>query len=231
MAASLRTTHPHLKLTLSFDNGPDAAVTPRVLDVLARHRVQAHFYVLGQRLADEAGRELVRREVGEGHLVGNHSYSHQVPLGDDPRPDAVFEEIEKTEALLEPLAPGERRFRPFGGGGLLGPHLLSPRAVEHLCRRAYTCVLWNSVPRDWVDPGGWAAVALAGLEANAHTVMVLHDIPGACLDGLDGFLCAARELGASFVVDLPATCVPIEQGRVVGDLRPLVREAAARVIA
>ncbi|MGN6104322.1 MAG: polysaccharide deacetylase family protein [Kofleriaceae bacterium] len=214
-----------MKLTLSFDNGPDPDVTPRVLDVLARHGVRGHFFVLGKQLADATHRALVERAYREGHLVGNHSFSHTVPLGDDPRPDAVEREIAATQALLDPLVPGARRFRPFGGGGALGPHLLSPAAVEHLCAEGYTCVLWSSVPRDWLDPG-WVDTALADLSARPHTVVVLHDIPGACLAGLDRFLIAARARGAEIVVDLPRSCVPIDEGRVVGDLAPLVRRAA-----
>lgn len=219
-----------MKLTLSFDNGPDPDVTPRVLDVLARHGVRGHFFVLGKQLADATHRALVERAHREGHLVGNHSFSHAVPLGDDPRPDAVEREIAATQALLDPLVDprgrGARRFRPFGGGGALGPHLLSARAVEHLCAEGYTCVLWNSVPRDWLDPAGWVDTALADLSARPHTVVVLHDIPGACLAGLHGFLTAARDRGADFVVELPPSCVPIDEGRVVGDLAPLVRRAS-----
>jgi len=212
-----------MNVTLSFDNGPDPEVTPRVLDVLGRRDARAHFFVLGKRVATSVGRALVERELAEGHLVGNHSYSHTVPLGDDPRVDAVEQEIVATQVVLEPLAPGVRRFRPFGGGGTIGPHLLSRRAVAYLQAEGYTCVLWNAVPRDWEAPGGWSATALAGMAAHDHTVLVLHDIPNACLAGLDGFLAAARDRGASFVLDVPAACTPIVDGHVVAELAPIVR--------
>jgi len=219
-----------MKLTLSFDNGPDPEITPRVLDVLAGRSVRAHFYVLGKLVVREAGRRLVERELAEGHVVGNHSYTHEVPLGDDPRPDAVAREIAATQALLDPLigphgpqARGARRFRPFGGGGVIGPHLLSAAAVAHLCAERYTCVLWNAVPRDWIEPDAWAARALAALAVNDHTVLVLHDLPGACLAALDDFIAAARDRGAELVHDLPASCTPIVDGRPTVDLAPLVR--------
>jgi peptidoglycan/xylan/chitin deacetylase (PgdA/CDA1 family) len=212
-----------MKLTLSFDNGPDPVVTPGVLDVLDRHGVSAHFFVLGQLVATPAGRSLVERTVAAGHRIGNHSYTHAVPLGDDPRPDAVAREIEATEALLAPFVRGAPSFRPFGGGGVLGPHLLSPEAAAHLQHRGYTCVLWNSVPRDWVDPATWPATALADLDRRPHTLLVLHDIVGACLDQLDAFLRAAMSRGHEITNELPAECVPIRAGAVVGDLRDLVR--------
>jgi peptidoglycan/xylan/chitin deacetylase (PgdA/CDA1 family) len=212
-----------MKLTLSFDNGPDPEITPRVLDVLARRDARAHFFVLGQRVERPEGRALVERARDEGHLVGNHSYSHAIPLGSDPRPDAVLREIAATEALLEPIVPGARRFRPFGGGGVLGPHLFSARAIEHLRAHRFTCVLWNSVPRDWVDPDGWARTALADLASRPHTLLVLHDLPNACLAALDAFIEDARAAGAELALDLPPECVPMIDGRVVGDLAPLVR--------
>ncbi|TKD02220.1 polysaccharide deacetylase family protein [Polyangium fumosum] len=210
------------RATLTFDNGPDPGITKAVLDVLRRRNVRAHFFVLGKHLVAPEGRALVARAVAEGHFVGNHSFTHEVPLGDDPRPDAVAAEIAATDELLDPLVPGPKRFRPFGGGGLLGPHLLSRAAVTHLVERGFSCVLWTSVPRDWVDPEGWAARALADCLAQPHAVVVLHDIPGACLAGLEGFLDTAEREGIEFVTDLPVSVTPILEGEIVGDLDALV---------
>jgi peptidoglycan-N-acetylglucosamine deacetylase len=216
-----------MKLTLTFDNGPDPEATPRVLEILARHDARAHFFVLGKHVATEAGRALVERILAAGHLVGNHSYSHGVPLGDDPRADAAEREIAATQELLDAIGPGPRWFRPFGGGGAIGPHLLSRRAVTVLCEGRYTCALWNEVPRDWEDPEGWAARALAGLGARPHTVLVLHDFAGAAVAGLDGFLDAARAAGAELTLSYPASCLPIVDGEIVGELGPLVRDEVA----
>src|ERR1700760_570984 len=149
-----RTDKPRMRVTLTFDNGPDPDVTPRVLDVLRQRAVSAHFYVLGKWLGEPARRRCVARAADEGHIVGNHSFSHAVPLGDDPRPDAVMREIAATEALLAPIVR-EKWFRPFGGAGALGPHLLSRAAVDFLTMSGYSCVLWNSVPRDWAEPDAW----------------------------------------------------------------------------
>jgi peptidoglycan-N-acetylglucosamine deacetylase len=210
------------RVTLSFDNGPDPDITPRVLDVLRAHGITGHFFVLGRHLRDAPRRDLVERAREEGHFIGNHSFSHGVPLGEDTRPDAADAEIAATEALLAPLVPGPRRFRPFGRGGRLGPHLLSQAAVEYLVAHGYSCVLWNGVPRDWVDADGWPARALADCATRAHTLLVLHDVPNACLSGLEGFIQAARAQGMEFSAELPPSCVPILDGRVTQDLRALV---------
>jgi peptidoglycan/xylan/chitin deacetylase (PgdA/CDA1 family) len=209
------------RVTLSFDNGPDPDVTPAVLDALAALGIRAHFFVLGKWLAEPVRRRLVERARDEGHLIGNHSFSHAMPLGDDPRIDAADREIAATDALLAPLAVGARRFRPVGGG-VLGPKLLTRGAVDHLVAHGYSCVLWNSVPRDWVEPDAWAARALADCALRPHTVLVLHDVPDACLAGLAGFLDAALAAGIELTTELPADCVPIVDGRVVAPLDALV---------
>lgn len=216
---------PKRRVTLSFDNGPDPDVTPHILDLLADRGITAHFFVLGKHLADPERRAIVERAHDEGHLIGNHSFSHITPLGDDPRPDAIEREIAATEQLLAPIVsgsgPGARRFRPFGGG-TLGRHLLSQRAVDYLVAHDYSCVLWNSIPRDWIEPDAWVARALADCAAQPHTLMVLHDLPKACLAGLPELLDTLADRDTPIVLDLPPDCVPIVNGRIVGDLAPIV---------
>jgi len=210
------------RLTLSFDNGPDPEATPWVLDTLREHGLRAYFFVLGKHLEDVARRRLVERAVSDGHLVGNHTFSHRIPLGNDGRIDAVEAEIVATETLLAPLVTGPKRFRPFAGGGALGPHLLSARAADYLIAHAYTCMLWNSVPRDWQDPDGWLERALADCAAERHTVLVLHDVRNACSAKLEDFLGQVRDLEIEVVLDVPLPCTPIREGKIVGDLQAFV---------
>ena len=200
------------RVTLTFDNGPDPDVTPRVLDILRDERVPSHFFVLGKHVATDWGRRCVERARDEGHIVGNHSYSHEVPLGEDPSDDAVAREIIATEALLAPLGLGPRRFRPFGGGGKIGPHLFSKAARAHLEAHEYTCVVWNAVPRDWVDPA-WTETAFTQCEALDHAVVVVHDIANASLASLPAFIAAVRARGWELTQDLPDDCVPMKAGK------------------
>jgi peptidoglycan/xylan/chitin deacetylase (PgdA/CDA1 family) len=198
---------------LSFDNGPHPEGTPRVLDVLAAHALPATFFVLGRELDRPAGYELARRVQAAGHRLGNHSWSHGTPLGDDPRPDAVELELERTQRLLDGLDVGAPCFRPFGGGGKLGPHLLSPAAVDWMVRRKATCVLWNVVPGDWTDPDGWVDRALTDLETREHALVVLHDAVPAATKHLDAFVRAAKGRGHTFTDAWPDDCVPLRAGQ------------------
>jgi peptidoglycan/xylan/chitin deacetylase (PgdA/CDA1 family) len=212
-------------ITLSFDNGPDPDVTPLVLDTLGRHDLKTTFFVLGDKLRDR--RKLCERAHAEGHWIGNHTFNHLVPLGMSAERSVAAGEIARTEALLGSLAHERRFFRPFGGGGLLDQRLLNTEALTHLQAESYTCVLWNTIPEDWAYPEGWVERALELCFAQEHALIVLHDLPTGAMRHLDRFIGSARDRGARFAQDFPATCVPIERGRIVGDITPYVTPAAA----
>lgn len=199
-------------LTLSFDNGPEPGATPAVLDVLERRGVRATFFVIGQKLAEPGRRVLAERAQAEGHWIGNHSYTHTQPLGLGTDGDVVEREIGRTQELMGALAHPQKFFRPFGGGGNLDRRLLSRSAAEFLQRDRYTCVLWNSIPRDWDDPEGWVERALAQCRTQPWTLMVLHDLPTGAMRHLDHFLSAAGASGARIRQEFPPACVPIVEG-------------------
>ena len=155
------------------------------------------------------------RARSEGHWIGNHTLTHPRPLGEAPDPVA---EISATQRELASLAHPERLFRPSGAGGAIEPGLLSPAAVDTLVAGAYTCVLWNSVPGDW-ESSSWVETALDDIASRDWTLLVLHDVAGACADRLDEFL---TRVDASIRQDFPPDCVPIVRGRVVGELGGLV---------
>ena len=202
------------RVALTFDNGPDPVGTPRVLDALERHGVPATFFVLGRQLDAPGGLDLARAIRDAGHALGNHSYTHQIPLGEDPGPEAVARELARTHARLEQVWAGPWRFRPFGRKGQLGAHLLSVDALRWLEQRAYDVVLWNAIPGDFSDYGGWMDTALAQLDdpAAPHRLMVLHDAHPGAMVHLDAFLTEARARGHTFVADLPQDCLPMVRG-------------------
>ena len=104
-------------LTLSFDNGPEPEVTPRVLDALGKRGIKATFFVIGEKLGDPKRRRLSARAHEEGHWIGNHTYTHSTPLGLQRDADTAEHEIARTQDLIGELSHPQRWFRPFGGGG------------------------------------------------------------------------------------------------------------------
>jgi peptidoglycan/xylan/chitin deacetylase (PgdA/CDA1 family) len=214
------------RITLSFDNGPDPEATPLVLDVLGKVGVQASFFVVGDKLRDPARRAACERAREEGHWIGNHTFSHILPLGRSTDADVAAKEIGRTQQLLGDLSDERRLFRPFGGGGSLGKHLLNGASLRFLIEGAYTCVLWNVVPADWEDPDGWVERGLSQCFAVDHALVVLHDLATGAMDHLERFIERAREGGAAFVQDFPPECVPLVRGRVVASMEPYVTDAA-----
>lgn len=199
-------------VTLSFDNGPDPSVTPRVLDILAKHDLRSCFFVIGRKLADPAARKIAERARAEGHWIGNHTWTHETPLGRLGDPGAPDREIGATQREIGDLAHPERWFRPFGGGGKIGPWLLSAGARDFLTEGGYSVVIWNSIPRDWEDHDGWPARAEAHCAATAHTLVVLHDFVGPAMAKLDRFIGSLREKGYTIGQEFPDDCILTRRG-------------------
>jgi peptidoglycan-N-acetylglucosamine deacetylase len=214
-------------VTLSFDNGPEPEVTPIVLDILAGRGLKATFFVIGEKLSDPARRALAQRAHAEGHWIGNHTFTHSVPLGRQQGDDVAAREIGRTQDLVAELAHPDRLFRPYGAGGNLDDALLSDRVVEFLIRGRYTCVLWNAIPRDWDDPDGWVERALRQCRSSAWSLMVLHDLPTGAMQHLDRFIAIVREAGARFRQEFPSSCVPIVRGNVVLPIDAYVSRSVA----
>jgi peptidoglycan/xylan/chitin deacetylase (PgdA/CDA1 family) len=211
------------KVTLTFDNGPDPQVTPFVLDCLARHDLKTTFFVLGEKVSHPAGARLARRASEEGHRIGNHTFTHTVPLGNLDRTTALAE-FERTEQALEWLIQPQRLFRPFGGGGAIGPHLLHPAVLDRLESGGFTCVLWNCVPGDWKHPDAWVDRALEDCRSLAWSLVVLHDLPTGAMAHLDEFIHRLSDEGVEFTRDYPPDCLPIVGGRIILPMAQYTRE-------
>ena len=211
-----------MKVTLTFDNGPEPGVTERVLEVLKSAGIAATFFVLGTKLADPARRALAERAHAEGHWIGNHTLTHGTPLGRLRERGAARREIQEAQKLLGNLAHPDRLFRPFGGGGALGPHLLNTEALDVLKEERMTCVLWNAIPRDFADPDGWVERALEQCDKQPWTLLVLHDLPNGAMKHLKRFVTEIRERGAVLMQDFPPECVPLRRGEAVTSLAPYV---------
>jgi peptidoglycan/xylan/chitin deacetylase (PgdA/CDA1 family) len=203
------------RVTLTFDNGPVPGISERVLEILSARRIPATFFVIGERLDTPAGRTLAQRAHAEGHWIGNHSLTHSVPLGENADAEYARREIEEAQKQIGELAHREKLFRPMGGGGAIGPHLLSRAALDCLQAGEYTCVLWSSVPGDWKDQEGWVERCLADVAAQDWATVVLHDIENASLPRLSEFLDRLATLDVEYRQDVPDDVVMLRRGEIV----------------
>ena len=100
-------------IALTFDDGPDETMTPKVLDVLKRHGIKATFFLVGAKVDENP--DIVRRIVAEGHIVANHTYSHSglFPLSSGQQ---VKHELQKcNESIERAVGVLPKLFRPpFG---------------------------------------------------------------------------------------------------------------------
>jgi peptidoglycan-N-acetylglucosamine deacetylase len=209
---------PMKRVTVTFDNGPTPGVTEEVLDILSEHRTLSTFFVVGNRLDTPVGRAIAERAHAAGHWIGNHSLTHTVPLGENPDAEYARREIEETQNRIGPLARPDKLFRPMGGGGRIGPHLLSRSALDCLQTGRYTCVLWSSVPGDWKDPEGWPERAISDVVSCDWATVVLHDIENAVLSKLPEFLDRLAHLGVELRQDFPQEVVAVRRGEVMPPL-------------
>jgi hypothetical protein len=129
-------------------------------------------------------------------------------------PEEAIEEFDATTRAIAALGETRRIFRPYGGGGKIGPHLMQRAVVERMVAERYTCVVWNVVPGDWRDPEGWLARAEGMVENHNWSLVVLHDIHAQAMRHLDAFLGHLVKQGFEFRQDFPPGCMPIVDGRI-----------------
>lgn len=158
------------EIALTFDDGPDPDVTPRVLDLLDRHDARASFFCIGERIA--AHPDLVREIAQRGHSVENHSATHPLGFG-FYGPNALKAELESTQAQIAALVGQAPRFfrAPFG--------IRSPMLEPVLARAGLQLVSWTRRGIDTVDrnPRQVESRLAAGLAAG--DILLLHDRPAA----------------------------------------------------
>ena len=192
-------------VALTFDDGPDPAWTPQVLDLLKREHVPATFFVIGENAVNSP--DLVRRIVAEGHEIGNHTYTHP-NLGLESAAAAGIE-IASTERAIEALTGHSTRlFRaPFMGDA----EPTTPDEIEPILaaqRLGYISVGLHVDPLDWQEPDAATITArtIAGVTSNDEysggQIVLLHDSGGdrsATVTALPGIIEGLRAKGYRFV--------------------------------
>ena len=140
-----RTNSPR-KLAITFDDGPNPTITPKLLDLLDRYQAKATFFLIG-RFARECS-ELVKEIAARGHVVGNHTDTH--PNLFWLAPSQVAAELRRChDAISDALGAPPKWFRP--PYGFRNPWVI-PAAAELGCRT----VMWTLIPGDWLErPAEW----------------------------------------------------------------------------
>ena len=165
-------------VALTFDDGPDPATTPVLLQLLDRHGVRGAFFVTGER-AGQYG-HLISAILERGHDIGNHSYSHD-PFLMLSRTERLLREIASTQTLLRRFGISPVAFRPPVG-------IANPK-LDHVLRKAgLYCVLFSCRAGDF---GNRRIHGLAGRilkKVKADDIILLHDVRPRSAGGVEGWL-------------------------------------------
>ncbi|HEX8762829.1 MAG TPA: polysaccharide deacetylase family protein [Candidatus Saccharimonadales bacterium] len=187
-------------VALTFDDGPDPTVTPRVLDILARHQVHATFFIVGSRVA---GHEpIVRRAYQAGHEIGNHSWNHP-DLSTLP-PEQVEEQLTLTQhAIADAGVPMPRILRPPYGAvnEMVAAH-------NHL-----SVVRWNVDPEDWKNHNAPKLTEQIVATARPGAIILLHDIYPSTADALDAAMPRLKQQYQLITVSQLLNLSPGDQGQ------------------
>jgi peptidoglycan/xylan/chitin deacetylase (PgdA/CDA1 family) len=128
-------------VALTFDDGPDPAQTPALLDLLAQHNATATFCVVGTQA--KAYPDLIRRIVAGGHTLCNHSWDHNLQLG-GRKPADIRADLAATNAAIRAAAPNApiAYFRAPGGN-------FTERLASIAADLGMRSLYWQVDPRDW----------------------------------------------------------------------------------
>lgn len=165
-----------VELLFTFDDGPNLATTPLVLDILAQHKIRAVFFLVGEMVEGKekdaaAIRALLDRMVDEGHVLANHTMTHQDLCKVD---DAVaVQELDGGRAALEAASRMKLAwFRtPFG--------VRCDRLDAMLAERHLAHFHWDLDPQEWRHGNIKRTIKYVTTElarASGRNVLLMHDI-------------------------------------------------------
>ncbi|MEU6890606.1 polysaccharide deacetylase family protein [Streptomyces sp. NPDC046557] len=156
------------QMVLTFDDGPDPRYTPGILDTLARYGVRAVFFVCGEMATDN--RDLLRRMAAEGHVIGNHTWTHPL-IPTLTRPDLAGEIGRTSDVVEAAVGTAPQWFRaPYGAWNRAAFEIGAELGMEPLA--------WTVDSLDWTEPGTSTIVSRILGGAAPGVIVLSHDAGG-----------------------------------------------------
>lgn len=152
------------RIALTFDDGPHPKYTSEILDLLSEYNIKATFFVIGTNA--ESYPELLRREIDEGHEIGNHTYTHTriSSIGDEE----LCKEVRACEQAINGLDYSPYLFRPPEGR-------YDQNDVDTLTRLGYSVVLWSVDTDDWSGVSKEHIIEAVRSELRGGGIILCHD--------------------------------------------------------
>lgn len=172
-----------LKVALTFDDGP-TEFTPLALDLLKKHQVKATFFCIGKQI--EKHPDIFNRILDEGHLVGNHTYSHTKNFG-FLKTNLVVEELQKTDQLIfEATGKKSLFFRPPFG-------VTNPRIHRAIQKTQHYVIGWSIRSLDTATEDEVKILNRVQRKLHPGGIILLHDTTQKSINVLENLLNSLEE--------------------------------------
>ena len=173
-------------VALTFDDGPDGNTTPQALDILAKYKIKATFFVQGKNIAGNEA--ILKRMQAEGHEVGNHSWNHPV-LTQLSLEDAKKQITDTEAAITNVLGKSSKLMRPPYG------------AISDDIRNSLdlSFIMWDVDSLDWKSKNEAAILTEIQRQATDGSIILMHDIHQTSVNALPNVIEYLQGQGYSFV--------------------------------
>jgi peptidoglycan/xylan/chitin deacetylase (PgdA/CDA1 family) len=177
-------------IAMTFDDGPHEKLTPKLLDLLAKHHIKATFFVIGQNVAEYP--QIVQRAAREGHEIASHSWSH--PNLGKMSDEAVRRELRRTDdAIRSAIGKRPTLMRPPYGS-------ITARQKRWIHEEfGYRIILWDVDPLDWRRPGPVTVCNRILRETRPGSIVLAHDIHPGTIEAMPTTLGQLETKGFRFV--------------------------------
>ena len=173
-------------VALTFDDGPNPTTTNQALDTLSKYGIKATFFVLGKNVSGNEG--ILKRMKADGHVVGNHSWSHPV-LSKLSLDDAKKQITDTEDALTKVLGSSSKLMRPPYG------------AITDDIRNSLdlSFIMWNVDSLDWKSKNEAAILTEIQREVKNGSIILMHDIHAETVNALPKVIDYLKGQGYDFV--------------------------------
>jgi|SRR5208282_5664077 len=153
------------QIALTYDDGPNDPHTLKLLDVLAKHSVQATFFMIGRYVQQRP--EIARAVAQAGHVIGNHTFTHPLLIFESEAQTRI-QLVDCRQALQDAVGEHSSLFRPPFGGR-------RPATIRIARDLGLQTVMWNVTGYDWSAPPAAAIQKKVERQMRGGDVILLHD--------------------------------------------------------
>jgi peptidoglycan/xylan/chitin deacetylase (PgdA/CDA1 family) len=173
-------TNSSRKLAITFDDGPNPAITPKLLELLDRYKAKATFFLIGKYVRECP--ELVKETIARGHVIGNHTELHPNLMWLNPTQVRIELRL-CHDAICNAIGAPPKWFRPPFG-------MRNPWVIPAARELGYQTAMWTLIPGDWREkPANWLIPRMQPIALHAQQNLASNATANAAGGGTGDILC------------------------------------------